>query len=583
MGKISGGLLKDTEITEVSPDIAQIFPMNPSKKESSETGTSAGRGKTPTKFIIVTGGVCSSLGKGIAAASIGAILKACGLKVFVQKLDPYLNVDPGTMSPFQHGEVFVTDDGAETDLDLGHYERFIDEPMSKLSTVTTGRIYTDVLARERKGDFLGGTIQVVPHITDAIKQSIMNAAEKSDTDILMVEIGGTVGDIEGEPFLEAVRQLRGELGSEQLYHVHLTLLPYLKGSKELKTKPTQLSVRELRRIGLHPDMILARADYKITDDLLEKISRFCDVPRNAVIPAPTLHSIYDVPLSYQQYDVARIICERLKLPNCVPDMSNWEEGQKRHEAADKDVKIALVGKYTNLEDAYLSVIEAIKSAAVFNGCKAEIEWVDSEKLEKDDEEAWGLLKSVDGIVVPGGFGKRGIEGKIKAAHYARTNKIPYLGLCLGSQIMAIEFARSVFNDNQLTSEEFDEDEQLERSKYVVHFLPGQSKGREKGGTLRLGAYECHLVKGSKAHEAYGRTEISERHRHRYEFNNDFKKELEANGMLFSGVNPESGLMEIVEVEDHPFMVGSQFHPEFQSRPHRPHPLFAGLMKAVVKR
>jgi len=556
--------------------------MIPSKKETSETGTSAGRGKTSTKFIIVTGGVCSSLGKGIAAASIGAILKACGLKVFVQKLDPYLNVDPGTMSPFQHGEVFVTDDGAETDLDLGHYERFIDEPMSKLSTVTTGRIYTDVLARERKGDFLGGTIQVVPHITDAIKQSILGAAEKSGTDILMVEIGGTVGDIEGEPFLEAVRQLRGELGSEQLYHVHLTLLPYLKGSKELKTKPTQLSVRELRRIGLHPDMILARADYKITDDLLEKISRFCDVPREAVIPAPTLHSIYDVPLSYQQHDVARIICERLKLPNCVPDMTNWEEGKKRHEAADKDVKIALVGKYTNLEDAYLSVIEAIKSAAVFEGAKAEIEWVDSEKLEHDDEEAWALLKSVDGIIVPGGFGKRGIEGKIKAAHYARTNKIPYLGLCLGSQIMAIEFARSVFKDNELTSEEFDEDEKLDRSKYVVHFLPGQSKGREKGGTLRLGAYECHLLKGSKAHEAYGRSEISERHRHRYEFNNDFKKDLEANGLLFSGTNPETGLMEIVEVEDHPFMVGSQFHPEFQSRPHRPHPLFHGFMKAITK-
>ena len=341
-----------------------------------------GSGKKNPKFIIVTGGVCSSLGKGIAAASIGAILKACGLKVFVQKLDPYLNVDPGTMSPFQHGEVFVTDDGAETDLDLGHYERFIDEPMSKLSTVTTGRIYTDVLARERKGDFLGGTIQVVPHITDAIKQVVQKAAKESNADVMMVEIGGTVGDIEGEPFLEAVRQLRNDLGANRLFHVHLTLLPYLKGSKELKTKPTQLSVRELRRIGLQPDMILTRADYKIPEELLDKISKFCGVPREAVIPAPTLHSIYDVPLSLQQYNIAQIIGEKLELGTLKPNMKEWEEGTKRHETATKDVTIALVGKYTNLEDAYLSVIEAIKAASVFNGAKATIVWVDSEKLEK---------------------------------------------------------------------------------------------------------------------------------------------------------------------------------------------------------
>lgn len=547
-------------------------PVHPSKEG----------GQTAPRFIVVTGGVCSSLGKGIAAASIGAILKACGLKIFVQKLDPYLNVDPGTMSPFQHGEVFVTDDGAETDLDLGHYERFIDVPMSKLSTVTTGKIYTEVLARERKGDFLGGTIQVVPHITDAIKHSIVNAAEKSGCDVLMVEIGGTVGDIEGEPFLEAIRQMKIEMGSERVFHVHLTLLPYLKGSKELKTKPTQLSVRELRRIGLQPDMILARADYKITDDLLAKISTFCGVAREAVIPAPTLHSIYDVPLSYQQYDVARIIGDRLGLGALHPDMSAWEEGKKRHEVAEKEVTIALVGKYTNLEDAYLSVIESIKSAAVFCGAKAEIIWVDSEKLEKDDEEAWDELRSADGIIVPGGFGKRGIEGKIKAAHYARIEQVPYLGLCLGSQIMAIEFARSVLKDNQLTSEEFDEDGALDRSKYVVHFLPGQHKGKEKGGTLRLGAYHCDLVAGSKAAEVYGGLHIDERHRHRYEFNNDFKKDLESKGLLFSGTNPDTGLMEIVEVKNHPFMVGSQFHPEFKSRPHRPHPLFKGFMEAVVQ-
>jgi len=557
--------------------------MSPNKREVSGKKTSAGRGKIDTRYIIVTGGVCSSLGKGIAAASIGAILKTCGLKVFVQKLDPYLNVDPGTMSPFQHGEVFVTDDGAETDLDLGHYERFIDEPMSKLSTMTTGKIYTDVLARERRGDFLGGTIQVVPHITDAIKKNIIGAAEESGADIMMVEIGGTVGDIEGEPFLEAVRQMRGELGADRLFHVHLTLLPYLKASKELKTKPTQLSVRELRRIGLQPDMILARADYKITDDLLDKISKFCGVERDAVIPAQTLHSIYDVPAALQSYNIAQIIGRILDLGELTPDMTEWEKGRERHEKADKQVKIALVGKYTNLEDAYLSVIEAIKSAAVFEGAKAEIVWVDSEKLEQKDSDHWTLLREVDGIVVPGGFGKRGIEGKVAAAKYARTKKVPYLGLCLGSQIMTIEFAREALKDPEMTSEEFDEDGKLDPSKYIVHFLPGQHKGREKGGTLRLGSYDCRIVKGSKAHKVYGQEMISERHRHRYEFNNDYKDALEKKGLLFSGMNPETKLMEIVEVKEHPFMVGSQYHPEFKSRPHRPHPLFAGFMKAVVRK
>lgn len=558
--------------------------MIPTKPRSPDSHPSDGRGRAGSspRFIIVTGGVCSSLGKGITVSSIGAVLKACGLKVFVQKLDPYLNVDPGTMSPFQHGEVFVTDDGAETDLDLGHYERFIDEPMSRLSTMTTGKIYTEVLARERRGEFLGGTIQVVPHITDAIKKSIQSAAEKAQADVMLVEIGGTVGDIEGEPFLEAVRQMRGELGADHLFHVHLTLLPYLKGSKELKTKPTQLSVRELRRIGLQPDMILARADYKIPDDLLDKISRFCDVPREAVIPAPTLHSIYDVPLAYQQYDVAGIIGRKFGLAELKPDMSEWEQGRTRYEQATKDVTIALVGKYTHLEDAYLSVIEAIKSAAVFHGAKAEIIWVDSEKLEQKDEESWQKLKTADGIIVPGGFGRRGIEGKIAAARYARVEKVPYLGLCLGSQIMAIEFARDALKDPELTSEEFDEEEKLDKSRYVVHFLPGQHKGREKGGTLRLGAYECVLRKGTKAHEAYGTDNITERHRHRYEFNNAFKDLLEKHGLIFSGENPQTRLMEIVEVKGHPFMVGSQFHPEFKSRPHRPHPLFAAFMKEAAK-
>jgi CTP synthase len=538
---------------------------------------------------VVTGGVCSSLGKGIAISSIGAIMKACGFKVFVQKLDPYLNVDPGTMSPFQHGEVFVTDDGAETDLDLGHYERFIDEPMSKLSSVTTGQVYLDVLARERKGDFLGGTIQVVPHITDAIKRRMLEAAEASKAEIMMIEIGGTVGDIEGAPFLEAVRQLKSQLKPERIFHVHLTLLPYLKGSKELKTKPTQHSVNELRRHGLQPDMILARADYRVSQELLGKISRFCDVREEAVIPALTVNSIYDVPLNFQKYDIARIIGEKLKLGKLKPDMSEWEAGARRHEAATKLVPIALVGKYTHLEDAYLSVIEAIKSAAVHHGHKAEIVWVDSEKLEQKDDETWKLLRSCKGIVVPGGFGIRGIEGKIAAAHYARTNKIPYLGLCLGAQILTIEFAREALKDPEITSEEFDEAGKLPKEKYVVHFLPGQHAGRAKGGTLRLGAYECVLKRGTKAYGAYGSTtlttggvsKISERHRHRYEFNNDLRKKLETKGLVFSGEWPETGIMEIVEVKNHPFMLGSQFHPEFKSRPHRPHPLFAAFMKAVV--
>ena len=576
MSRIHGGLLPR------SPEGLPTFCMNPSHTSTSKVPQSSTRKqqKEP-RFIIITGGVCSSLGKGIAASSIGAILKACGFKVFVQKLDPYLNVDPGTMSPFQHGEVFVTDDGAETDLDLGHYERFIDEPMSKLSTVTTGQIYLDVLTRERKGDFLGGTIQVVPHITNAIKQRVVEAAESSGADILMVEIGGTVGDIEGEPFLESVRQLKAELGPERIFHVHLTLLPYLKGSKELKTKPTQHSVGELRRHGLQPDLILARADYKIAPELLKKISRFCDVREEAVIPALTVSSIYDVPLNYQKYDIARIIGEKLKLGKLTPDMSEWEKGSKRHEAATKTVPIALVGKYTHLEDAYLSVIESIKTSAVHCGYKAEIVWIDSEKLEQKDEETWTMLKSCKGMVVPGGFGIRGVEGMIAAAHYARTNKVPYLGLCLGAQILSIEFARAMLKDSELTSEEFDEENNLPKSKYVVHFLPGQHIGRAKGGTLRLGAYECTLKEGTKAYQAYGAAKISERHRHRYEFNNALRKKLEEKGLVVSGEWPEANIMEIVEVKGHPFMLGSQFHPEFKSRPHRPHPLFAAFMKAVV--
>ncbi len=521
-------------------------------------------------------------------------MKACGFTVFVQKLDPYLNVDPGTMSPFQHGEVYVTDDGAETDLDLGHYERFIDEPMSKLSTVTTGQIYQSVLGHERHGDYLGKTIQVVPHITNAIKDRMQEAAQKSKADIMLIEIGGTVGDIEGEPFLEAVRQMRAEMGASRVCHVHLTLLPYLAGSKELKTKPTQLSVRELRRIGLQPDMILARADYPIPSDLLDKISHFCGVERRAVIPALTVHSIYDVPLRFQQHGMAQIIADQLELGTAKPDMREWEAGEKRHNAATQEVKIALVGKYTGLDDAYLSQIESIKTAAVFQKRRAKIVWIDSEKLENPSSgagrETWKKLKECAGIIVSSGFGSRGIEGKIAAAHYARTKKTPYLGLCLGSQIMTIEFAREALGDPQITSEEFDEQKKLSPGKYVVHFLPGQSHERSKGGTLRLGAYPCKLKPATKAYKAYASAEpgrgpfkgmISERHRHRYEFNNAFRKRLEEKGLVISGDSPKGDLMEIVEIKDHPFMVGSQFHPEFKSRPHKPHPLFAAFMKAVV--
>jgi CTP synthase len=562
--------------------VASIHSLMIAKPAPASPPTSSLRKVSDTRFIVVTGGVCSSLGKGIAAASIGAILKTCGYKMFVQKLDPYLNVDPGTMSPFQHGEVFVTEDGAETDLDLGHYERFIDAPMSKLSTVTTGQIYSSVIARERKGDFLGGTIQIVPHVTDAIKQRIYEAARTSGADIMMIEIGGTAGDIEGEPYLEAIRQMKRELKPHHLCHVHLTLLPFLQGSKELKTKPTQHSVRELKRNGLQPDIILTRADYDISPELLDKISRFCDVPRDAVIPAPTLRSIYDVPLFLQDYNIAGVVGRVLELGKLKPDMSEWEDGRKRHAKAKKEVKIALVGKYNELEDAYISVIESVKTAAVFNGAKAKIVWVDSEKLEKKDKKMWDTLKSVDGVLVPGGFGTRGIEGKIAAAHYARTAKVPYLGLCLGGQLLTIEFAREALKNPKLTSEEFDEHAKLPRENYVVHFLPGQHKDKEKGGTLRLGAYECKLLKGTKAQKAYGEDKITERHRHRYEFNNEFKERLESKGLIFSGIWPETGLAEIVEIKDHPFMVGCQFHPEFLSRPHRPHPLFAAFLKAAVK-
>lgn len=535
----------------------------------------------PTKYIFVTGGVCSSLGKGIATASIGALLKAAGFKVFTMKLDPYLNVDPGTMSPFQHGEVYVTEDGAETDLDLGHYERFIDENLNKLSSVTTGKIYMEVLQQERRGDFLGGTIQIIPHITDAIQNRVKKAAKESGAKIVMVEIGGTVGDIEGLPYLEAIRQMRHEFGKENTLFVHLTLLPYLKAAKELKTKPTQSSVRELRSIGIQPDLIITRADKQIPKELLQKISQFCDVEKDHVIPAVTCKSIYEVPLNFNERNVAELIASKLHLGKVSPMLEDWKTLVSKIQAKRKPIQIALVGKYTGLDDAYLSVIESLKIGSYHQDHELDLVWVDSEKLESGDEKAWEALKGADGILVPGGFGIRGTEGKIMAAKYARENKVPYLGICLGLQIMTIEYARHQLGRPEITSEEFDEEGKLTKDDYAIHFLPGQHKGRDKGATLRLGGYPCMLKEGTLAHKLYNEDMIIERHRHRYEINNTFKEALEGSDWVPSGIFEEAGLVEIAELKNHPFMIGSQFHPEFLSRPHRPHPLFYGLIEASI--
>ena len=535
-----------------------------------------------TKYIFVTGGVCSSLGKGIATASIGALLKASGFKVFTQKLDPYINVDPGTMNPFQHGEVYVLSDGSETDLDLGHYERFVGENLTEISSVSTGKIYSHVIAEERKGTYLGGTIQIIPHITNAIKKKIKDAGKKSGADIVLVEIGGTTGDIEGLPYLESIRQLRHELGHINTLYVHLTLLPYLAGSKELKTKPTQASVRELRATGIQPDFILARADHPIHKDLLKKIALFCDVDENCVIPAPTVHSIYEVPLKFQEHNLAQLIAKKLYLGKIRPNLKDWIELNDKIKARRDKLTIALVGKYTGLDDSYLSVMESLRIACYHQKKDLDIVWIDSEKLESHDKEAWKLLKSAKGIIVPGGFGTRGTGGMVMTAKYCRENRIPYLGLCLGMQIQTIEFTRHVFQDERYTSEEFDDENKLSPEFYVIHFMPGQYKERDKGGTLRLGAYPCRLTKGTKTYRLYNKEMIEERHRHRYEYNNVFRKKLEKAGLLTAGIFPEGNLVEIVEMRNHPFMVGCQFHPEFLSRPNKPHPLFKGFIEASGK-
>ena len=531
------------------------------------------------KYIFVTGGVVSSVGKGITVASLGNILKSRKLSVSVQKLDPYLNVDPGTMSPYQHGEVFVTKDGAETDLDLGNYERFIDTELTSDSNVTSGQIYSAVIAKERRGDFLGVTIQVVPHVTTEIKDGFKRLAEKSKADVILIEVGGTVGDIEGQPFLEAIRQMRNDVGRDNVLYVHVTLLPYLSSTKELKTKPTQHSVNELRRIGIQPDIIICRSDLPIPESIRDKISLFCDVERQAVIPLPTVPTIYEIPLLLEEEGLGELVMKKLCLRARKADLRQWRELVERLKTPHEPVKIALVGKYVELCDSYFSVREALCHAALHHNRQLELLWVHSEELEKDGTDA--LLRSAQGIVVPGGFGIRGIEGMIKAVTYARTNKIPYLGLCLGMQVMVIEFARHVLNSPKPNSTEFDP-----KTPYpVIDLLLEQKKLANKGGTMRLGDYPCQLLPDSHAAQAYAKSLIHERHRHRYEFNNKFRAQLQEAGMICSGLSPDNRLVEICELTNHPWMVSCQFHPEFGSRPNRPHPLFRdfiGVAKDVLR-
>lgn len=531
-----------------------------------------------TKYIFITGGVLSSVGKGVTAAATGQLLKARGFSIAVQKLDPYINVDPGTMSPYQHGEVFVLDDGAETDLDLGHYERFIDIRLSKVCNVTTGQVYAEVIGRERRGDYLGGTIQVIPHITNEIKRRVRLVGKDTGADIVLVEIGGTVGDIESLPFLEAIRQIRFDLGRENTAYVHLTWLPHIGATGELKTKPTQHSVRELRSIGILPDVIVTRADYPIDESIQEKIALFCDVEAKAVIPVVTSSILYEIPLLLEKTGIADLLLERLNLKaRQKPNWKTWENLVEEVRRPKPIVNVALVGKYVELHDAYMSVREALKHAALANGVELNLYWIHSTDLEKD--KGLEILKQVDGIVVPGGFGSRGIEGKIKAATFARENKVPYLGLCLGMQVMVIEFAREVLKHGKANSAEFDRS----TSAPIIDLMPDQHDVTEKGGTMRLGLYPCHLKPGTIASEAYQTDIVEERHRHRFELNNDFRPELEAAGMVCSGVSPDNRLVEIVEIKDHPFMLGTQFHPEFLSRPNRAHPLFSAFIKAICER
>ncbi|HEV3309895.1 MAG TPA: CTP synthase, partial [Chloroflexota bacterium] len=532
-----------------------------------------------TKYIFVTGGVVSSLGKGITAASIGRVLKSRGIEVSIQKLDPYINVDPGTMAPSQHGEVFVTEDGAETDLDLGHYERFIDENLTRNSNVTTGQIYASVIAKERRGEYLGGTIQVIPHITDEIKERITRVGKQSNSHVVIVEVGGTVGDIEGLPFIEAIRQMRKDVGRNNVLYIHVTLLPHIGATDELKTKPTQHSVNELRRIGVQPDVLICRADWEVTTELREKIALFTDVREEAVIPLATCDTIYEVPLVLERTGLGGLIVDELQLHGVPgvhsPDLEGWRFLVDEVRENKPVVRIALVGKYVKSPDAYISIVEALRHAGLSRGVDIDLTWVDSEELETKPVDT-EPLRSVDGIVVGPGFGPRGVEGKIQAARFARENKVPYLGLCLGMQVAVIEFARHVFHSDLPNSTECDEQTQYP----VIDIMPDQRDIADKGGTMRLGVWPCKTVPGTKTSSAYDLPIIYERHRHRYELNNQFREALTEGGMIFSGLSPDGRLVEIVELRDHPWFVGSQFHPEFKSRLDKPHPLFCDFITAA---
>lgn len=531
-----------------------------------------------TKYIFLTGGVVSSVGKGVTAAAIGRLLKERGFQVSVQKLDPYLNVDPGTMSPYQHGEVFVLDDGAETDLDLGHYERFIDISLNRVCNVTTGQVYAEVISKERRGDYLGGTIQVIPHITDEIKRRIGQVSKATGAEIILVEIGGTVGDIESLPFLEALRQMRSDVGRENSLYIHVTWLPYIGATGELKTKPTQHSVRELRSIGISPDMIVARSDFPVVNDLMDKIALFCDVEKRAVVPMVTTKVLYEVPMMLEKARVGEYLLERMGLiARQQPDWSLWEKLVAEIRREKPTIKVALVGKYIELHDAYMSVREAIKHAALSLGVEVDLVWVHSSELEKG--RGWDAVKGVDGIIVPGGFGSRGIEGKIKTARYARENRVPYLGLCLGMQLMVIEFSRFALGNEEANSTEFDRSTPYP----VIDLMPDQRDIADMGGTMRLGLYPCRLQPDTLAAQAYQQELVKERHRHRFEFNNAYRQALEEAGMRYSGLSPDGRLVEIAELKDHPFMLGTQFHPEFLSRPNRPHPLFLAFLKVAMER
>ena len=530
-----------------------------------------------TKYIFVTGGVVSGLGKGITAASLGRLLKTRGLKVAAQKLDPYINVDPGTMSPYQHGEVYVTEDGAETDLDLGHYERFIDEDLNRFSNLTTGKVYWNVLNKERRGEYLGSTVQVIPHITNEIKDFVYRVGKTTDADVVITEIGGTTGDIESQPFLEAVRQISLEVGRENSLFIHVTLVPFLSGSDEHKSKPTQHSVRELQGMGIKPDIIVLRCDRPLEDSIFKKISMFCNVKEDCVFENLTLPVLYEAPLMLEKSGFSEIVCRELGIEAPPADLTEWSQMVESIKSPVHQVNIGLVGKYVGLHDAYLSVAEALRHAGYFHKAKVNISWIDSESITP--ENVGEVLAGLDGIIVPGGFGNRGIEGMITTARYARENRIPYFGICLGMQIAVIEFARNVLGYKDANSGEFDE--MCEHK--VIEFVPGQSNDIDKGGTLRLGAYPCIIREGTTMERCYGSREISERHRHRYEFNNDYRDDFTNAGLTLSGMSPDGRLVETVEITDRDFHVGVQYHPEFKSRPNRPHPLFEGFIGAALKK